>query len=170
MYKNKEFEYDLWTDKEGRRYARIKNSGEICEIDKDTMRFLRREEKRLQREKELQRLLTTDPEEDDDLEDEKRRAAVLFPLSLSDNRGEDERRESSWLSSYEKVEDRILLRKMIQDLMESLSPQQLSVFHAILLEGFTYEEYSQQSGISKSRISVIVKIIRKKAKNLLERG
>ena len=170
MYKNNEFEYDLWTDTEGHCFARVKSSGEACEINKETMRLLRREEKRLQREKELKRLLTVDLKREEEIADERKRAAIMFPLSLSENKGEDDSREASWLSSYEKVEDRILLRKMIQDLMKSLSPQQLSVFQAILLEGFTYEEYSKQSGISKSRISVIVKIIRKKAKNLLERG
>lgn len=161
QYKNNEFEYDLRTDMEGRCFARIKSSGEICEISKEAMRLLRREEKRLQRENELKRLLTTDFAEDDDQKNERKRAAVLYPLSLSENRGETESRESSWLGGFENVEDTFFRRVFIQELLEILSPQQQRVFHEIILEGSTYQEYAEKSGISKSRVSVIMQTLRK---------
>lgn len=166
MYKNKEFEYDLWTDKEGRHYARIKSSGEICEIDKDTMRFLRREEKRLQREKELKRLLTTDREEDDDLKDERRRAAVFFPLSLSDNQGEDERRESSWLECVGNVEETVITQVMVQTLFDHLSPQQKEVFICVIKGGETQQAFADRNGTSSRAVRNTIERIRKKAKKL----
>ena len=170
MYKNNEFEYALWKDKEGRCFARIKGSKSFCEISMETMKFLRREEKRLQREKELKKILATTSADEDVPSDERIRAAVLYPLSLSDNNGEDGNRESSWLESYENVEDRLLQREFIQKLFEVLSPQQQRVFNAIILEGHTYKDYSEKSGISGSRISIIMKKIRKKAKKIMEGG
>ena len=170
MYKNNEFEYALWKDQEGRCFARIKGSESFCEISIETMKFLRREEKRLQREKELKKLLTTTPADEDVPSDERIRAAVLYPISLSDNKAAEDRRESSWLESHESVEDTFLRRVFIQELLEVLSPQQRNVFCEIVLEGSTYQEYAEKSGISKSRVSVIMKTIRKKAKKIMEGG
>ena len=45
----KEFDYDLWTTESGAYMVRVKSTGEICEVDAETMRFLRSEEKRLRR-------------------------------------------------------------------------------------------------------------------------
>lgn len=42
MYKNKEFDYDLWKDADGKCYARVRSTGEVCEISDDTMKVLRR--------------------------------------------------------------------------------------------------------------------------------
>ena len=36
MYKNKEFDYDLWKDADGKCYARVRSTGEVCEISDDT--------------------------------------------------------------------------------------------------------------------------------------
>ena len=170
MYKNNEFEYALWKDQEGRCFARIKGSESFCEISRETMKFLRREEKRLQREKELKKLLATTPSDEDVPSDERIRAAVLYPISLSDNKAAEDRRESSWLEIHESVEDTFLRCVFIQELLEVLSPQQQSVFREIVLEGSTYQEYAEKRGISKSRISVIMKTIRKKAKKIMEEG
>ena len=44
-----EFDYDLWTAKDGKRMVRVKCTGEVCEVDEATFRFLRSEEKALRR-------------------------------------------------------------------------------------------------------------------------
>ena len=42
----KEFDYDLWIDRnDGQCYVRVKNTGEVSAVNADTFRFLRREEK-----------------------------------------------------------------------------------------------------------------------------
>lgn len=35
MYKNKDFDYDLWKDANGKCYARVRSTGEVCEISND---------------------------------------------------------------------------------------------------------------------------------------
>ena len=46
-----EFDYDLWTTEEGKCMVRIKLTGEVCEVSRETMRVLRNEEKKLRRSK-----------------------------------------------------------------------------------------------------------------------
>ena len=47
----KEFDYDLWTTEDGKCYMRVKRTGEQCEINRETMRLLQSEAKRIQRDK-----------------------------------------------------------------------------------------------------------------------
>ena len=42
-----DFDYDLWTTKDGRYMVRVKSTGEETEVDKETIRFLRAEEHRM---------------------------------------------------------------------------------------------------------------------------
>lgn len=46
-----EFDYDLWTTEEGKCMVRVKLTGEVCEVSRETMRVLRNEEKKLRRSK-----------------------------------------------------------------------------------------------------------------------
>lgn len=48
-----EFDYDLWTTEENGNkhyWVRVKRTGEVCEVDHEVMKFLRKEEKKLRRE------------------------------------------------------------------------------------------------------------------------
>ena len=52
MYKNKKFDYDLWTTNDNgikRYWVRIRATQEVVEVDLETLRFLRTEEKKLNR-------------------------------------------------------------------------------------------------------------------------
>ena len=52
MYKNKEFDYDLWTtetDGEKKYWVRVRNTNEVVEVNLEIMRFLRNQEKSLYR-------------------------------------------------------------------------------------------------------------------------
>ena len=44
-----EFDYDLWTTEDGKCMVRVKLTGEVTEVDRDVMRILRSEEKKLRR-------------------------------------------------------------------------------------------------------------------------
>jgi len=69
----KEFDYDLWIDRnDGQCYVRVKNTGEVSSVNADTFRFLRREEKRLRR----------DITPDKPGETSSARNEILHPLSL----------------------------------------------------------------------------------------
>ena len=43
------FDYDLWTTENGKYMVRVKRTGEVSEVDRDVMRVLRAEEKRIRR-------------------------------------------------------------------------------------------------------------------------
>lgn len=44
-----EFDYDLWTTEDGKCMVRVKITGEITEVDREVMKALRAEEKRIRR-------------------------------------------------------------------------------------------------------------------------
>ena len=44
-----EFDYDLWTTEDGKCMVRVKCTGEQCEVNRETFRSLRLEEKRVRR-------------------------------------------------------------------------------------------------------------------------
>ena len=44
-----EFDYDLWTTEDGKCMVRVKQTGEVCEVSRETMKILRNEEKKLRR-------------------------------------------------------------------------------------------------------------------------
>ena len=44
-----EFDYDLWTTEDGKCMVRVKATGETTEVDREVMKMLRNEEKKLRR-------------------------------------------------------------------------------------------------------------------------
>ena len=44
-----EFDYDLWTMEDGKCMVRVKATGEVTEVDREIMKALRAEEKKLRR-------------------------------------------------------------------------------------------------------------------------
>ena len=44
-----EFDYDLWTTEDGKCMVRVKITGEVTEVDREVMKALRAEEKRIRR-------------------------------------------------------------------------------------------------------------------------
>ena len=44
-----EFDYDLWTTEDGKCMVRVKSTGEVTEVDREVMKALRAEEKRIRR-------------------------------------------------------------------------------------------------------------------------
>ena len=44
-----EFDYDLWTTEDGKCMVRVKLTGEVTEVDREVMKSLRAEEKKLRR-------------------------------------------------------------------------------------------------------------------------
>ena len=79
MYKNKEFEYDLWATEDGHYYARVKSTGEVSEISREIFRFLRCQEKEVYRRQELRKANDENKTTDESV---KRKATVENPLSL----------------------------------------------------------------------------------------
>ena len=93
MYKVKNFDYDLWTTDDGKRFARVRRTGEVCEVDEETMKLLRSAEKSVYRELELKGKL------DSDDPDERLKASIRYPCSFEVTDDENNE-ESVLLASY----------------------------------------------------------------------
>ena len=157
MYKNKEFDYDLWTSADGRRFARVRITGEVCEINNETMRILRCEEKRIYREQELKKSLNSENVV------EKTKASIMYPLSfeISDDENDE---DSSWLQSNEAFEEKLMAQDLENKFLELLTDYQKEVFLFVLKNGESQSSFADRFGIKKQSVNEAVTAIRKKAK------
>jgi hypothetical protein len=76
-----EFDYDLWTTEDGKCMVRVKLTGEVTEVDREVMKLLRVEEKRLRRSTQGVPIQSGDENED--------RATILSLDFVSYEGGED---------------------------------------------------------------------------------
>lgn len=148
-----EFDYDLWTTEDGKYMVRVKATGEVCEIDPGTMRFLRAEEKRLRRSytgcaktslmKEPVLSLDSFNQEISD---------SLFP---------------SCLESHGDLERIVMANILVERFLAELTPKQLGVYKNCILGGKSFAEYGKELGFTRQDIHICVTAIRKKAKKFL---
>ena len=82
------FDYDLWTTEDGKCMVRVKKTGEVSEVNRDVMRVLRAEEKR------IRRSYGSDSTSEDEDSAEKSSDSVL---SL-DAMPEDDVKSAAWLA------------------------------------------------------------------------
>lgn len=148
-----EFDYDLWTDEEGRRMVRVKRTGEECEVDAETFRLLRAEEKRLRRSMQGIPVLGSEKEE----------TAVLLSLDFVSVEDGGEGLSPAWLEASDNTEDAVMLRSVERELCAALTPVQLDVYRACLLGGVSYKDYAAGKGVSYQSVQQAVILIRKKA-------
>ncbi len=143
MYKSNEFEYDLWTAEENgikRCYARLKATGEVCEIAPEVMRCLRAEEKRLYREKE-------------------KRAKLGAPLSLE---AVAEEGLESWFEDGGAGVSEMETRVEEEEFRKLLTPKQRAVYDACMRGGVSVRAYAKERGLSPKTVSGTVAAIREK--------
>lgn len=153
-----DFDYDLWTTEAGLCMVRIKRTGEVCEVGRDTFRLLRAEEKRLRRSKagivtpnhpsERSALLSTD----------------YISLDSSDNM------QAGWLIDPMNMEDSLATLILEDDFMKTLSMRQRDVYIQCIVGDVQPAEYARLHNISKPRVSALLKEIREKAKKFFEGG
>ena len=148
-----EFDYDLWTDENGRRMVRVKRTGEECEVDADTFRLLRAEENRLRRSMQGVSIPGGGKEE---------MAAVLSLDIVSVEEG-SEGLTPAWLEAPDNTEGTVMLRSALHELHSVLTPVQLDIFKACLLCGVSYKDYSSSKGVSYQSVQQAVVLIRNKA-------
>lgn len=150
----KEFDYDLWTTDSGAYMVRVKSTGEICEVDSETMRFLRSEEKR------LRRFLNTYSQV------QAMSGAVVsldcFKQEIGDNH------LSACLESQDDLEKIALANIIVERFQTVLTPNQLDVYKSCILGGKSYVEYAGERGFTYQYIQKCVAAIRKKAKKFFE--
>ena len=120
-----EFDYDLWTTEDGKCMVRVKLTGEVTEVDREVMKSLRAEEKK------LRRSYGTVGTSDDENGEEKSSDTVLSLDALP----EDDVKSSAWLADPANNIEMALTEMCIEDFRKSLSSIQLEIFDVVMLGG-----------------------------------
>lgn len=150
-----EFDYDLWTTEDGKCMVRVKGTGEVTEVDRDVMRLLRAEEKKLRR---------TYGTRDSSEEEKGDNSSLGIILSL-DSLPDDEVKAASWLADSKNYTDDVLTDILLGDFKQTLNPLYLSVFESCIINGTTVRQYAAEHNISKSYVSKIENALKEKLKN-----
>ena len=154
-----EFDYDLWTTEDGKCMVRVKATGETTEVDREVMKALRNEEKKLRR--------SYDTGGSSDSEDGEESSSSTV-LSL-DAVPEDDVKSSAWLADpYDFAED-VLLNLTIENFKATLTQNQKDVFICCMMNGESYAEYALRSGVRSQSVQETVRYIKKKAKNFFKK-
>ena len=150
-----EFDYDLWTTEDGKCMVRVKSTGEVTEVDREVMRLLRAEEKKLRRTYGTRDLS----------EEEKRDNSSLGIILSLDSLPDDEVKTASWLADSKNYTDDVLTDILLGDFKQTLNPLYLSVFESCIMNGTTVRQYAAEHNISKSYVSKIENALKEKLKN-----
>jgi len=161
MYKIKDFDYDLWKSADGKCFVRVRNTGEVCEVSSETLKLLRCEEKRIYRESELKKLL------DSECVTDKTKASIMYPLSfeISDDENNE---DSSWLQSYENLEEEYTAKDLEERFMKLLTDYQKEVFVCVMKNGEKLNEFAKRNNTTYQNVQCVIAAIRKKAKKFFE--
>lgn len=148
-----DFDYDLWVSEDGKAMVRVKRTGETCEVNQETMRLLRNEEKR------LRRAPTGVPIAG-------RHGEVKLPLLSLDfvNVQDAEEMSPAWLDDHSDIENDVIVNQLEREFRDSLTSIQRDIYISCLLNGLSYTEYAARKGVSYQSIQQAVLLIRKKAK------
>lgn len=149
-----EFDYDLWTTEEGKCMVRVKRTGEVTEVDRDVMRILRAEEKR------IRRSYGADNNVDQKEENESHSESILSLDALPD----DEVKSAAWLADPNDFLKEFIVQMQEEAFIEELTEREKDVYSFCIKDGCSQQDYADQSGLSVSRVSKIIAAIRKKAK------
>lgn len=148
-----EFDYDLWTTEEGKCMVRVKATGETTEVDREVMKTLRNEEKK------LRRSMTGAPIEG---AEDGETATILSLDYISYEGGED--MSPAWLIDSHDFANEVEVKMTEADFLKSLTPRERAVYDNCVRKGYSQQEYAAASGLSISRVSKIIAAIRKKSK------
>ena len=149
-----EFDYDLWTTGDGKCMVRVKITGEVAEVDREVMKALRAEEKRIRR-----ALRSNEGTAKDGTESQPR----TYSLSAV---SENEMEKSDWLidptSDFANIEARLF----VEYAMETLSPLEQEIFSSCLLGGMPIRQFAERKGMRKSTAWDMANSIRKKLQEI----
>ncbi len=144
MYKNKNFDYDLWTTNDDgikRYWVRIRATQEVVEVDLKTLRFLRAEEKKIYRA----------------IEESRNNAGTVLSYEVF----EDEEVSGEWLIDENDLETQVLMQSEIDTVVKTLTPKQFLVYKNCILEGMELREFARKNNLSYSTVKDIRDAIRK---------
>ena len=152
-----EFDYDLWTTEDGKCMVRVKATGETTEVDREVMKMLRNEEKKLRRSYDAGGSTASEDGE------ETQPSAVLSLDAVP----EDDVKSSGWLADKEDFTDGVLTKLVIQDFRATLNSIHLAIFDQCLLGDKTIRAFAEEYGLRKSTVWDIANALRKNCKKFL---
>ena len=156
----KDFDYDLWTTKNGKNMVRVKATGEVTEVSRKLMRVLRAIEMKHKRSK------TGVPI--DGCEDERATLLSLDFVSI-DNNGEGcDGMTPGWLIDRHDYIDDLETYLAEEELKKELTDVQLEVYVSCIRGGQTPTDFAKQHGIARQSVEDSIDLIRKKSKNFFE--
>ena len=146
-----EFDYDLWTTEDGKCMVRVKATGEETEVDRELMRFLRAEEKRLRRSLQSESGLKPKEKADADEQDDNRKGSSDKMLSLDfiSYDGEDAENITTipWTEDPQKMEDAVIFSVMEEEFRKTLTAKQLDLYIHCLKNEEQLRAYARLRGI-----------------------
>ena len=147
MYKNKKFDYDLWTTNDNgikRYWVRIRATQEVVEVDLETLRFLRTEEKKLNRYREnmLKNNITLHSY---DAYDTDYISSVLLWENID-------------------FEEHIISEFLVKNFLDTLTEKQYDVYVCVLKEGEKLTSYAQRKNTTYQNVQNTINGIKKKFK------
>lgn len=154
-----EFDYNLWTTEDGKCMVRVKATGETTEVDREVMKALRNEEKK------LRRSYDTGGSSDSKDFEEKQSSPVLSLDAIP----EDDVKSSAWLADPHDFAEDVLLNLTIENFKATLTPNQKDVFICCMMNGESYAEYALRNGVRSQSVHETVRYIKKKAKNFFKK-
>ena len=156
-----EFDYDLWTTEDGKCMVRVKRTGEISEVDREVMRILRAEEKRLRRSKQGVPIFGTEGKTTEE------RASVLSLNYVSHEGCEDS--EPYWLIDPSSMEESIMFWMSEKAFRASLTPKQLDIYLNCIIGGQSKIKYAAANNMQRQSVYNAAELIRKKAENFFKK-
>ncbi len=149
-----EFDYDLWTTEDGKCMVRVKLTGEVTEVDREVMKILRAEEKK------LRRSFTGEASEDGEEGNE----TVLSLDALPD----DDVNAAAWLADPHSVTEEVTMSIMIDSFILTLTEKQVGVFKECMINGKSLSSYAKEIGVDYTTVKEARDSIRKKFKIFFE--
>lgn len=126
-----EFDYDLWTTKDGKCMVRVKATGETTEVDREVMKALRNEEKK------LRRSYDTGGASDSEDGEETQPSSVLSLDAVP----EDEVNAPTWLADPHDFTNEVVTKIQEAEFMEQLTAREREVFLFCIQYGGSQQEY-----------------------------
>ena len=146
MYKNKEFDYDLWTTKtdgEKKYWVRVRNTNEVVEVNLETMRFLRNQEKSLYRKFDESSI-------------------KLLPFDIF-----DEEISNELLIDKRNFEDIMLLKIIEKEVFAEFTDCQKEIYLCVIKDGESISDFARRKHITYRGVSRTIEMIRIKFKKFL---
>lgn len=154
MKTQKEFDYDLFKDAEGKSFIRIKRTGEIAEVNDETFRLLRNEAMAMYR---GQKGVPVYGKENG-------KSVVIAHTTILSINAIEEKMPDVVFSYDVDMDDLIGTETTQKEFIQSLTKKQCEVLENCLLARVSIRKYAKQNGVHKSSVDDTVRAIRKKFK------